>query len=236
MSSLSFLSVIIESMKVSVVIPAYNEEKYIGACLDCFMKQEVPADEVIVINNNSTDQTEVIAKKYPVRILDLKEQGVIRARNVGYDKAKYDIIARTDADTLVPENWIKRIKEDFGSMDIDALTGPISYYDTPIKSPKFSQLFYSAAEQLFHYPMLIGPNMAITKKIWRKIRKDVCLDPHEVHEDIDIGIHIATVGGKIYTDRDLIVQSSGRRIVKKPQSFFIEYTQRLIKMNQTHGI
>lgn len=221
-------------MKVSVVIPAFNEEQYIKSCLDSFMNQQVKADEIIIVNNNSTDSTRELASQYPVTILDLHEPGVIRARNKGYDHAKYEIIARTDADSLVPDYWIKKIKENFSTMDIDALTGPISYYDIAMKSPKFSQFFYSAAQQLFHYPILIGPNMAISKKIWKKIRNDVCLNPQEVHEDIDVGIHIANVGGKIYTDSELVVQSSGRRIVTKPQSFFIEYTQRLLKMKQSH--
>lgn len=221
-------------MKVSVVIPAFNEDKYIGACLDSLMKQQVKADEIIIVNNNSTDRTEEIAKKYPVTILDLEKPTVIGARNAGYDHAHSEIIARTDADSLVPEDWIKRIKMDFATHDIDAVTGPISYFDTPMRSPRFSQLFYTAAQQILHYPIMIGPNMAISKKIWGKIRSKVCLDPHEVHEDIDVGIHIANAGGRIYTDKDLVVQSSGRRIVTRPQSFFIEYTQRLMKMKQTH--
>lgn len=223
-------------MKVSVVIPAFNEEEYISTCLESFMNQQVKADEIIVVNNNSTDSTEDIVKQFPVTLLHLEEPNVIGARNIGFDTAQYEIIARTDADSHVPPDWILKIKEDFETHDIDALTGPISYYDTPMRSPRFSQIFYSAAQQLFHYPILIGPNMAISKKIWKKIRTNVCLDPHEVHEDIDLGIHIADAGGKIFTDQTLVVQSSGRRIVTRPQSFFIEYTQRLLKMKQSHNI
>ncbi len=223
-------------MKVSVVIPAFNEETYIGACLESLMNQREKAEEIIIIDNNSTDKTSEVAGKYPVTILKHAESGIISARNRGFDQASCEIIARTDADSRVPVDWIKKIKVDFETLDIDALTGPISYYDTPMRSPRFSELFYTGAQQLFHYPIMIGPNMAITKKIWKKIRNLICLNPLEVHEDIDLGIHIASEGGKIYTDRDLIVQSSGRRIVTKPQSFFIEYTQRLIKMKQSHQV
>lgn len=223
-------------MRVSVVIPAYNEENYIGQCLESLIMQEEPADEIIIVNNNSTDRTEKVVIKYKATLLNVKEKGVIYARNKGFDSAQFDIIARTDADSKVPLDWIKKIKNNFSTLNIDALSGPISYYDMPLKSPHFSRLFYSAAQQLFHYPILIGPNMALSKKIWQKVRTEVCMDPQIVHEDIDVGIHVANVGGKIYNDSTLVVQSSGRRIMTQPQSFFIEYTQRLIKMKQSHHV
>jgi len=55
-------------MKVSVVVPAYNEEAYIGNCLESLTNQKVKPDEIIVVNNNSTDATVKIAKRFPVRI------------------------------------------------------------------------------------------------------------------------------------------------------------------------
>lgn len=221
-------------MKVSVVIPAYNEERYIGSCLESLMNQDIPPEEIIVVNNNSTDKTAEIVNQFPVRLLTEDTKNVIIARNKGFDSAVNDILARTDADTQLPPNWIAKIKENFKNNTIDALSGPISYYDTPVKTPFFSKIFYSVAENIFHYPVLIGPNMAITKKIWNQVKSIVCTDPTQVHEDIDIGIHIAEIGGKIMIDPDLVVQSSGRRIMHQPQSFFIEYTQRLMKMNTLH--
>src|SRR5690348_7890348 len=98
---------------ISVVIPAYNEEDYIENCLKSLMRQEVMPDEIIVVNNNSTDRTEEIVKKYPVILITEKKKGTIAARNAGFDMAKGNIIVRTDADTVVPTNWIKKIKEDF---------------------------------------------------------------------------------------------------------------------------
>ena len=100
-------------MKVSVVIPAFNEEKYIGKCLKSVVNQIMPADEIIVVNNNCTDKTEVIAKKFGARIVKEKVQGMTPARNRGFNSVKYEIIARTDADTVVPKDWIKIIKNNF---------------------------------------------------------------------------------------------------------------------------
>src|SRR6266567_2953645 len=97
-----------KDLRISVVIPVYNEEKYLGKCLDSLMRQNVKADEIIVVDNNSTDNSVAIAKKYPIRVVFEKTQGMIPARNHGFNEARYEIIARTDADTILPVNWIKR--------------------------------------------------------------------------------------------------------------------------------
>lgn len=110
-------------MKVSVVIPAFNEAEFLDACLNSLTKQTEPPDEIIVVNNNSTDNTVKIAKKYDVRIVNEKKQGMISARNSGFNKAKFDIIARTDADTILPPSWIKKIKNGFKDKDLVALSG-----------------------------------------------------------------------------------------------------------------
>ena len=121
-------------MKVSVVIPVYNEEKYIKNCLESLMKQEEKPDEIIVVDNVSTDNTTNIIKNYKdIKIIKKHFQGIGRARNAGFDQAKGDIIARCDADTIVPTNWIKAIKEDFTKDDsIVAISTPVCIYDIPL--------------------------------------------------------------------------------------------------------
>ena len=62
-------------MKVSLIIPTYNEEDYIAACLESVMNQEYVPDEIIVVNNNSHDCTVDIASRYPVRVIHETTQG-----------------------------------------------------------------------------------------------------------------------------------------------------------------
>ncbi|MBP9690954.1 hypothetical protein KBD81_02635, partial [Candidatus Woesebacteria bacterium] len=88
---------------------------------------------------------------------------------------------------------------------------------------------------LGYYP-LFGPNMSLKKKMWEKIRNEICLDPSVVHEDIDIAIHIDEQGGKIEYLPAAIGHSSTRRLTSQPQSFFLEYPHRLIKMLKHHEI
>jgi len=224
-------------MKVSVVIPAYNEEAYLAACLDSLMKQEDPADEIIVVNNNSTDDTVAIAKRYPVRVITEKSQGRTPARNKGFNEAQYEIIARTDADTIVPPDWIKRIKKHFRDKELVAVSGPAHFYDLP-EVVKRGKLTTEAAfsyirifKQIMKYDCLYGPNMALRKSAWELIKDEVCLDDKEVHEDIDIAVHLAPVG-KILFDYNSVVESSFRRWTKIEPYF--DYTNRMIKSIRKH--
>ena len=134
-------------MKLSFVIPAYNEEEYIGECLEAIVaqKQGLPYDiEVIVVNNNSTDRTEAVARRYPgVKVVEEKEKGIVRARRAGYQVATGDLIANVDADTRIPRGWIRRVMDSFADdPKLVALSGPFIYYDTPFKVRFFTRLFY----------------------------------------------------------------------------------------------
>ena len=221
-------------MKISVVIPAYNEEKHISLCLQSLMEQEVKPDEIIVVDNNSKDDTAKIAEAFFVRVVKESEQGIIPTRNRGFNEAKYDIIARTDADTTLPKDWIKRIKNHFEKNDIDALSGLIYYYDFLLKTTFFAKLFFSVMNIILHHQIILGPNMALKKSAWIKVKNDICLDDKQVHEDIDLAIHISKQGGKILFDNSLVIATSGRRIASNPKSFFFEYAKRLINTIKIH--
>ena len=225
-------------MKVSLIIPVFNEEKYITLCLESLEKQIEKPNEIIIVDNNCTDNTINIVKKYkkilPIKIVKEKKKGVVFARNRGFSKAKGDILARCDADSILPKNWIKKIKEDFSKNKIDGLTGPIIFYDFLLKTSFFSKIYLLLMKILQKGETLLGPNMAISKKIWEKIKKEVCFDEKNIHEDIDLSLHILKNNGKIIYDFNLIVYASSRRIVKTPWIFFLNYPWRLIKNLFSH--
>jgi len=97
-------------IKVSVVIPAYNEEKLIERCLKSLVNQTMPRKEyeIIVVDNNSSDKTKEIALKYADKVVLETKKGVLYARQKGIEMASSKIILRTDADGYVPKNWVKR--------------------------------------------------------------------------------------------------------------------------------
>lgn len=221
-------------MKVSIVIPAYNEEKYIKKALMSVTNQEVPADEIIVVDNNSTDRTKEIAAKFNVQVVNEGIQGMTPARNRGFNTAKYDLIARIDADVVVPPDWIKRLKHNFEYKKIDALTGPVILTDPKHnyfpESPLPSHLYLESLRVLSKGKRYLqGPHMILTKAIWSKVKDLVNMDDKKVHEDLDLSLKILSIGGVIGYDRKLTVKESARRLIEKPESFFIEYPIRVIK-------
>lgn len=223
-------------MKVSVIIPAYNEEKYIVSCLASVLNQTEKADEIIVVNNNSTDKTAKIASSFTgVTVITQKKKGTIYARDMGFNAALGDIIVRTDADTRVPRTWIKRIKKHFqDDPDLVALSGPSRFEDIP-KAVQFKNWtvvgLNATFRQAMGHDLLYGPNLALTKSAWNKIRNEVCMNAKIVHEDIDLAHHVAKYG-KIIFDEKLVVTCSPRRWTKL--SPYFEYPYRYIRTIQHH--
>lgn len=219
-------------MKISVIIPAYNEERYIEKCLQSIANQIEKPNEIIVVDNNCADKTIKIAKEFGARVVKEKKQGMIFARNAGFDAAKYEIIARTDADTILPKDWIARIKKAFEDPELGALSGPTYYYNWK-KSERVSHIpsliLFDSLSLLFRNGCLYGPNMSLRKSVWEKVKQDVCLDDKKVHEDVDLSIHLSKLT-KIKFDNKLIV---GTMRVRWKQ-ISTKYAVRLIKMLASH--
>lgn len=94
--------------KISVIIPAYDEEKHIEACLVSLVKQH--PYEIIVIANACKDNTEKIAKRY-TKVIRLKDLGIAKARNKGLDSASGDIIVHIDADSTASPNLLHEVSK-----------------------------------------------------------------------------------------------------------------------------
>ncbi len=98
-------------MKVSIIIPARNEEKLIADTIRSLQKQSYKGDyEIVVVDNGSKDNTAEIARSMGVRVINASEKkNVVYARQVGADNTDGDIIVQADGDTLYPENWLQKI-------------------------------------------------------------------------------------------------------------------------------
>ncbi len=223
-------------MKISVIIPAFNEELFLGNCLKALTDQSEKPYEIIVVDNNSTDKTRLVAKKFGVKLVKENKPGITAARNRGFNTAKGDIIARTDADTIVGRNWIKRIHQDFENHpDLLGLSGSARVEGIP-KSIQYRNWTGTGFNQALHFAVMkqdvmFGFNLALTKKAWNLVKDEVCQNDKEVHEDVDLAIHLAA-HGKVFYDEQLVVSTSPRR-ARNFESYF-EYPYRYIKTINKH--
>lgn len=226
-------------LRVSLVIPAYNEESHIAACLDAVATQRVKPFEVIVVDNNSSDDTTTIATSYDfVRIVREPKQGVVFARDAGFDAARGDIIGRIDVDTVLPDNWIAMVQRQFmDSPKLDAVTGTVGYYDFPLKrAANFCDvLARSFLARFLGAVYLYGSNMAMRREAWQEVRGHVC-HSYDWHEDIDLAAHLASVGcSNVMFSPELKAQVSSRNVDMSFRTFY-HYVAVNPRNYATHGV
>lgn len=203
---------------VSVVIPAYNEEKLLGACLTSLVEQKTSQIfEVIVVDNNSTDKTHEIAKsfqnKLTLRIVSEKMQSRGAARAAGFSVAQGDIILSTDADVILPESWIEEIIKPFRDPHVVVVRGiPKVVEFSPIKNLFISWyflMFIFAFRVLKGYWSLPGYNAAIRKDIYIRSKGFKTLNSQE---DVELGMRLHKFGKIFLLYLPVII--SGRRFKK----------------------
>jgi glycosyltransferase involved in cell wall biosynthesis len=232
---------------LSIVIPAYNEEDTIHPCVVAAVNQTVPADEIIIVDNRSTDKTpdilaDLIAQypDAPITVLRQDElQGLVPTRNVGFDAVTSDIIGRIDSDAVLEPNWVETVKKLFSDSRVHAGTGPVIYYDMPMRR-YMARADDTARKAMYRlatsYKFLFGTNMALRRSVWEAIRDEVCLDADiDMHEDIDLSVHIHDAGFNTVYCSDMVAGMSARRVDDTPRDFY-DYVGRFDRTYRRHGI
>lgn len=215
-------------MKLSFVIPAYNEEKNITDCI-LSIKSEIEKHgslfkdgvEIIVVNNNSVDKTKDLALKQNVIVVDELRKGLPWARQAGLEKSTGDLIANIDADNRLPNGWLRNVYDYFlKDNNLVALSGPLIYYDTPYYVRLIQTISYIIGYgfnfilSLFNKgSMMQGGNFVLKRDAILKIGGfDTSIAFYA--EDTDVGRRISKVGENVWTFK-LPINSSGRRIMQE---------------------
>ncbi len=209
-------------MKLTFAIPAYNEEKNIGKCLDSIIRELAHGThdvEIIVIDNASTDGTGDVARRYPnVRVVREEKKGLVYARQRGYAEASGELIANVDADTMLTPGWIDSVFQEFSKdKELLALSGPFIYYDLSVVTRFFVRIFYYVGylgyllnSSLGKGSMLQGGNFIVRKSGLDRIGGyDLSIDFYG--EDTDIARRLAAIGRTKFTFA-LPMYTSGRRL------------------------
>lgn len=112
-------------MKISAVVPVYNGEKFIAECIESLLKQERKFDEIIVLDDGSSDRTVDIVKKYGVVLIQILHSGRSKARNTGLEKAKSEIVFFVEADAIYSKNFLSECIKLFSDDSVGGVIGKL---------------------------------------------------------------------------------------------------------------
>lgn len=223
-------------LTLSIVIPVYNEEHHLKACLDSIAAQSVKPLEVIIVDNNSTDKSADIARSYAfVTLLHEAKQHQVYAQATGFDHSKADVLGRIDADCILPADWSKTVLEQFKDNNLAALTGAADPYDVPLKrlGTAIFDFYHRRLMRLFTgKTMLWNSNAAIRAKYWPTVKKQM-LFADNIWEDYEMSYWLADLG-EVRDLRSLKVGCSVRSIHK---GFFAQlaYQYRGVRVFARHN-
>ena len=149
-------------MKYSIIVPAYNTEKYIDKCLKSIFSNTYKNFEVIIVNDGSTDKTEDIINKYIKKYDDIihikqKNMGLSMARNNGVKKATGDYLLFIDSDDYVEKNLLENINKNISDLDVLRYQLNIVYSDkvVPCEEEEFNVTDgISAFEKIVRYKFI----------------------------------------------------------------------------------
>jgi glycosyltransferase involved in cell wall biosynthesis len=207
------------ALRISVVVCAFNEERYLPACLHSLLAQTRPPDELLVVNNASTDQTAAVAAAIPgVRVVDELRKGLVLAREAGRAATTGDILAYVDADCRAPLMWLSRVERRFErSPDLVGVTAPYRFYDWDwlgralLRGYDFTvgpltQVLVKHVLRLGS--LLYGGNFAVRRAALDRVGFDTSIEFHG--EDTDLGRRLSAVG-PVRVCPELFVYTSARR-------------------------
>jgi glycosyltransferase involved in cell wall biosynthesis len=202
------------AMDVSVIVPTWNEEKYLPKCLVSLANQkDAEPFEVIVVDGGSTDRTVELAEKYASKVLVKPGMPVGAARNTGAQNSQDEILAFIDADTMASPHWVKAISDAFrNDSEAIAVTGP-TY---PCEGTLLDNLVYHIAtgwgQRLslrLGFPHVAGFNCAYRKSaFWSAGGFD---ESRELSEDLMLSLRIRHEG-RIAFNPEMVAYTSLRRI------------------------
>lgn len=191
----------------SVVIAAYNEEKNVAGCLDSVTSQTLPRTEyeIILVDNNSQDKTKDIAQTYPIKVVEEKRQGYVHALRRGVREARGEILVFTDADTVVPKNWLESYKGDFLNSKIVMSGGYGKFRPKTFFSRIAEKTLYLSGQLLKLY---CSYNLAVKKTVYDQVGG--FNEKINFNVDTDIEMRVKRVGEACFNSQNPVVTSSRR--------------------------
>jgi glycosyltransferase involved in cell wall biosynthesis len=200
---------------ISVVIPALDDAVMLRQVLAALAAGTRRPDEVVVVDNGSVDDTAAVARAAGARVVPEPVRGILPATATGFDAAEGDVLARLDADSVPPADWLARVEVAFAhDPALAAVTGPGEFYGGRRLTHTLARRLYVGGYFWFMtwmlgHPPLFGSNLAIRAATWRLVRDEVHRSDPRVHDDLDIAFHLHP-GMRVRYDPTLVVGVSAR--------------------------
>lgn len=194
--------------KVSLYIPCFNAQSYLRECLDSVFRQTYAADEVLVIDDGSTDASVRIAESYPVRVISQgRNLGLAVARNTALCESRNEFIASLDADCLADPDWLEILMANLVSNDLIGAGGRLIEKNISGIADKWrsAHMGQDLGDQLRRVNFLYGSNCLFRKKALFTVglyRQEFNTN----YEDINISERLTAYGFKMVYDPKAIVK------------------------------
>ena len=208
-------------VKISVVIPTMNEEKYIQPCLAALAGQTYKDFEVVAIDA-STDSTPQLCTAAGWKVVKQVSKGVSLARAEGFTATSGEIIACCDADTTPEPQWLEYVAKTFEDDKTVCAYGPVYLKDCGPLLKALGAFFYNIVflpfSRLICRDNVSGQNFAIRKSAYDAVggfRADLV-----TAEDVDLGLRVRKLG-KIAYVKKMAVHASARRLLAEGPLHFI---------------
>lgn len=181
---------------ISVVIPARNDARMLAHCLRALDRQTVAPREVIVVDNDSSDGTAIVARQARSRVITQREHGIPISSATGFDAAAGRFIARLDADSVPHERWIETVMTIFAEHpEAVAVTGSGVLQEPggerhPHRSRSYLDPYFALVRAAIAHEPVFGSAMAMRRTAWERVSGEVCRHDARVHDDLDLSIHL----------------------------------------------
>jgi cellulose synthase/poly-beta-1,6-N-acetylglucosamine synthase-like glycosyltransferase len=231
---------------ISIIIPARNEEQNIGACISSILGQSYPSDlyEIIVVDDHSEDNTSQVVKAFGLdhvqcislaEFLEAKKDIVAYKKlaiNTGIEHSSGELIVTTDADCIVPANWLRTIAAKYTEEKPVMIVGPVDFTCNNTVVQIFQSLDFmsmqgitSAAHKLQLGNMSNGANLCFTRAAFTAVNGYKDIDHLASGDDYLLMMKFS----KTYPDRIAYLKSTEAIVKTPPQPNWGSFLQQRIR-------
>ena len=164
-----------KNQKISVYVPVYNGENTIELCIKSLLIQSKVFDEIIVVNDASTDSTAEILKKFKgIKVINNKSNlGLSKSRNIAFNECKYDLVANVDSDIVLDEKWLEQILVKLKENEIVFIGGNTKEKYLNNIFNKWRNDYYKLSwgeTDIINPPFIYGSNSIQFKSLWKEVK------------------------------------------------------------------